>query len=213
MTKKNEDPVLSEKEQEIIAVGASIASGCLPCTKFHLRVAANVGVTEAEIRQAVADAVRVRREATERMAAAGGLPQGGEARSLTDPAGPGQLVRELASTAAAYAVNCPTSLEKHMTAARALGATNGQMFAAIKIACAVRDVACQKTKIAAGLMLGVSEEQALACDCGEDESPAAADRVSCAPDNEIGGAGGSCGCRPGTKTGPTKSIQTKRRIK
>ncbi len=41
MTKKKEDPVLSEKEQEIIAVGAAIASGCLPCTKFHLRVAAS----------------------------------------------------------------------------------------------------------------------------------------------------------------------------
>jgi AhpD family alkylhydroperoxidase len=209
MTKKNEDPALSEKEQEIVAVGASIASGCLPCTKFHLRVAASVGVTEAEIRQAVADAVRVREEATERMAGAGGLPQGGEARSLSDPAGPCQLVRELVATAAAYAVNCAAGLQAHMTAARGLGATDRQMFAAIKIACAVRDVACQKTKIAAGLMLGVSEEQALACDCSEDESPSAGDRAGCAPDKAMGATGGSCGCRPGAKTVPTNSNQKK----
>lgn len=209
MKKKNEDPVLGEKEQEIVALAASIASGCLPCTTFHLRVAASAGVSEDGIRQAVADAVRVREEASELMAAAGGLAQGGAARSLADPAGPGQLVRELAAIAAAYAVNCPTSLEKHMTAARVLGATDGQMFAAIKIACAVRDVACQKTKIAAGLMLGVSEEQALACDCDENESPSAGDRGDCAPGREKGGTGGSCGCRPGTKRDPRNANQKK----
>ncbi len=208
MTKKKEDPVLSEKEQEIIAVGASIASGCLPCTKFHLRVAASVGAGAGEILQAVADAVRVRNAASERMARAGGLPPTGEVQAIPEPAGGPSLVRELVAIAAAYAVNCSKGLEAHMTAARALGATDQQMFVAIKIACAVRDVSCQKAKIAAGLMLGVSEEEALACDCSEDDEPPAG-----TPDKTKVAGDGDCHCRPGAKKGLINMNQIKRRTK
>jgi AhpD family alkylhydroperoxidase len=204
MTKKNEDPILSEKEQEIIAVGASIASGCLPCTKFHLRIAASVGADQGEIMQAVEDAVRVRKAATERMARAGGLPQAGGAPAMPDPAGSPSLVRELVAIAAAYTVNCSKGLEAHMTAARALGATDRKILAAIKIAYAVRDVACQKAKISAGLMLGASEEQALACDCSEDDA-------DCAPGKAKRAVGGDCSCRPGDMACPTDLNQTKRR--
>ena len=49
MKTRREDAALSEKDQEIIAVGASVAAGCLPCTKFHRRAAAGSGATEPEI--------------------------------------------------------------------------------------------------------------------------------------------------------------------
>jgi AhpD family alkylhydroperoxidase len=213
MTKKNGNPILSEKEQELIAVGASVASGCLPCTKFHIRIAASVGAGEGEIRQAVEDAVQVRKTATGHMAMAGGFPQADETRGIADLAESLTLVRELVAIAAAYAVNCSKGLEAHMTAARALGATNKQMFTAIKIACAVRDVASQKAKIAAGLMLGVSEEEALACKCSEDDTESAAGAADCAPGGATGSGGGDCHCRPGAKDGSTKSNQIKRRKK
>ena len=178
-------------------MGASVASGCLPCTKFHRRAAAGVGADEGEILQAVRDATAVRMAATALMARAGGLPSAEAGPALPDPAGVRSLIRELVAIAAAYALNCSTSLEEHMGAARALGATDGQMFAALKITCAIRDVACQKAKAAAGSVLGVSAEQAVACDCSDDE----------AGDNAQGMAAGGCSCRPGDLDDSKKSDQ------
>jgi AhpD family alkylhydroperoxidase len=191
---KKEKPALDEKDQELIAVGASVASGCLPCTKFHLRAAAGAGAGEGDVLQAVRDATAVRKAATGIMARAGGLPADEADQALPAPAGVPSLVRELVKIAAAYTVNCSTGLEGHMATARALGATDGQMFTALKIACAIRDVACQKAKAAAGSVLGVSEEQAVACGCAEaDGGPA--------------GKTGGCSCQPGDLDDQKKSDQ------
>ncbi len=65
MTNGHDEPALSEREQEIIAVGASIASGCLPCTKYHLRAAASAGASAREVLDVVRNATQVRRAATE----------------------------------------------------------------------------------------------------------------------------------------------------
>jgi AhpD family alkylhydroperoxidase len=104
------------------------------------------------------------------------------------------LIRELVKIAAAYAISCSTGLEEHMASARALGATDGQMFTALKIACAIRDVACQKAKAAAGSVLGVSEEQAVACGCAGD-------------DGTSPGETGGCSCRPGESDDSINSHQ------
>ena len=191
---KKEKQDLGEKDQELIAVGASVASGCLPCTKFHLRAAAGAGAGEGDILQAVRDATAVRKAATEIMARAGGLPASEADQAILDPVGAASLVRELVQIAAAYTVNCSTGLEEHMAAARAIGATDGQMFTALKIACAIRDVACQKAKAAAGSVLGVSEEQAVACDCSEN-------------DGTSSGEAGACSCQPGDLNDSKKSDQ------
>ncbi len=170
MRESNEDPGLGEKDQEIIAVGASVATSCLPCTKFHLRAASSAGANKEEILQAVRDAVRVRTAATAFMAKAGGLVSDETNRPIQESEEIRTLIRELVSISAAYAVNCSTNLATHMTAARSLGATDQQMLTAIKIACAVRDVAVQKAKAAAGAVLGVSEEQAVACGCADEDT-------------------------------------------
>ena len=59
---------LNDKDQELIAIGASIAAGCVPCAKYHFRAARIAGAQDAEIQQAVSDALCVRRSATEGMA-------------------------------------------------------------------------------------------------------------------------------------------------
>ncbi|HLE29744.1 MAG TPA: carboxymuconolactone decarboxylase family protein [Anaerolineales bacterium] len=51
---------LAPKEAELIAVGASIAAGCQPCTRFHFQAARAAGADDEEIRQAVRDALEVR---------------------------------------------------------------------------------------------------------------------------------------------------------
>jgi AhpD family alkylhydroperoxidase len=189
MTKRREDAVLSEKEQELIALGASIASGCLPCTKFHLRAAASVGAAAADIAQAVQDATQVRRTATDIMAQAGGLApaDGGEARP---DAGQRTLIRELVSAGAAYAINCAPGVEAHLEAARARGATDAQLLAALTIACAVRDVAVEKAKAAAAAIFGVDETHADGEDCCSDADDPAG-RSGCAPE---GTGGKPCRC-------------------
>jgi AhpD family alkylhydroperoxidase len=190
MTAPKDAPVINSKEQELIALGASIASGCLPCTKFHLRAAASVGAAADDIAQAVKDATQVRRTATDIMAKAGGLASADGSEARPD-SGQRTLIRELVSAGAAYAINCAPSVGTHLEAARALGATDAQLFAALKIACAVRDVAAQKAKAAAAAIFGVDEAHADDEDCCSDSDDTAG-RSGCAPE---GTGGKPCRCQ------------------
>jgi AhpD family alkylhydroperoxidase len=54
---------ISPQERELIAVGASVASSCKPCMNYHFKAAREAGAPDAEIRQAVVDALRVRTNA------------------------------------------------------------------------------------------------------------------------------------------------------
>ncbi len=54
---------LHPKEKELTAVGISVTTGCKPCTDYHIDAVRKAGATEEEIRQAVADALHVRRNA------------------------------------------------------------------------------------------------------------------------------------------------------
>jgi AhpD family alkylhydroperoxidase len=146
--------MLDTKENELIALGASIASGCVPCTAFHLKAAAAMGIGSAEALEAIREAVRIREAATRIMAGHGGISP---ADPSSDGPGPGDrtLLLELVSVGAAYVVGCTASLQDHMIAARREGAGDSEILAALKIACAVRDVAGQKVEAAAEAFFGV----------------------------------------------------------
>jgi AhpD family alkylhydroperoxidase len=195
MMNEREESAFSEKDQEIIAVGASVAAGCLPCTKFHLKGASGVGAGDEEILQAVRDAARVRSAAAAIMAMAGGLSPAEADRPIRGGDEGRSLIRELVSISAAYAVNCTTSLRTHMTAARALGATDRQLFTAVRIACDIRDVAVQKAKAAVGAVLGLSEEQTAASDCCGDDTASAAGASNRALGARQGRDAEACNCR------------------
>ena len=51
---------LTMQQRELVAIGASLASNCIPCVKFHVRKGREVGLTAEVIREAVevADTVR-----------------------------------------------------------------------------------------------------------------------------------------------------------
>ncbi|HEX4921551.1 MAG TPA: carboxymuconolactone decarboxylase family protein [Candidatus Bathyarchaeia archaeon] len=51
---------LSSKEHELVALGAAIASNCVPCAEFHIAEARKLGLTDSQIVGAVwlADKVR-----------------------------------------------------------------------------------------------------------------------------------------------------------
>jgi len=194
MTNRRKRPALSEKDGEIIAVGASVASGCLPCTKFHIRAASLSGASEGELLDAVREATRVRRAATAIMAKAGGLSPAEAGQSVAESGEARSLIRELVAISAAYAISCATTLEAHLEAARALGATGRQMFAAIEIACRIRDVASGKAKAVAGAALGVSKDQAAACECAGDGAASSDAASGQAPDAQGGASVEPCSC-------------------
>lgn len=44
---------MDEKLKEMIAIGASVTANCIPCIQYHFAKAREVGVTDAEIKDAV----------------------------------------------------------------------------------------------------------------------------------------------------------------
>lgn len=51
---------LSKRDKELVALGAALASNCVPCVVFHIRESRDCGLTDAEILQAVESADKVR---------------------------------------------------------------------------------------------------------------------------------------------------------
>lgn len=110
-------------DKELVAVAVSVATGCRPCTTYHLAEARRAGATDAAIEKAVAGAVCVRTSATEGMRRhALGIEQ-------ADGCGCGspQLLDELVSLGAALAVNCTANIDKHLAIAQTLGVTQGEL--------------------------------------------------------------------------------------
>jgi len=155
--------LLTEKEQELVAVGASIAAGCRPCTAYHVRAARTAGADEGEIRQAVNDALDVRRSATASMARLAEKQLGGVLGPDATNGSEKSLIGELVSVGAALAVNCVTNLETHLTAAWQLGATARQIQTVLDIARSVKSMAGKKAE--AAIAKAAEESQVCADDC------------------------------------------------
>ena len=44
---------MEEKTKELIAIGASVGAHCQPCLSYHVNKAKELGIDEAEIREAI----------------------------------------------------------------------------------------------------------------------------------------------------------------
>ena len=51
---------LSQVERELVAIGASVASNCIPCATYHMDKAKKFGLTDVQIMEAVELADKVR---------------------------------------------------------------------------------------------------------------------------------------------------------
>jgi AhpD family alkylhydroperoxidase len=159
---------LTETQQELIAVGVSIATGCKPCTAFHVKAARAVGASDADIRQAVDDALSVRRNSTEVMARLADKLLGNGPRSEVNAAPEKSLIGELVSSGAALAVNCGDHLEAHVIAARTLGATEHHIQTTLVIARAVKNMAGQKVEAVAARIAPAGECCSVDSNCQND---------------------------------------------
>lgn len=61
LEKKNNMEELSQRDRELTAIGAAIASNCVPCIEYHVPQARKAGLSDAQIREAVKLADKVRR--------------------------------------------------------------------------------------------------------------------------------------------------------
>lgn len=52
---------LNDRQRELVALGAALGSNCVPCIEYHVPVARKAGLTDAQIREAVLLADKVRR--------------------------------------------------------------------------------------------------------------------------------------------------------
>jgi len=129
---------VTEKEKELIAIGISVVAGCKPCTSHHLKAAKNVGASDTEIEEAATTAILVRERATAVMKqfCLSRLGRPREIRGKTDQttiARKTNRITELISIGAAYAVNCTTSIRKHLDAAKSLGIGQEDVIEIIKL--------------------------------------------------------------------------------
>ena len=149
--------ILTQKEKELVAVAASIASGCMPCTMHHLRAVREAGASEAEVLGAIRIALDVRDSATEVMAevAQGNLnyeyPGKAQSGSLEQP------IDNLVAMGAALACNSVAGLEYYSATNRGAGASDRQIQTALGIARSIRKSAAEKADAIVGSFMNPAQ--------------------------------------------------------
>ncbi len=180
---------LNQKEQSLIAVGASVAAGCRPCTAYHVKAARGAGACDRSIGLAIETALAGRNSATAAMDGWAEQCQGNRPEIDDEFRAQKRLLAELTSVATAVAVNSVPDLQKHLTAARNQGARAEQIQIAIEIARKIKRTAEEKIE---AVLLKTGEEAPLAAAlagpgcCGPSEASRPEVTAGARPD---------CGCR------------------
>lgn len=61
---------LSHRDRELVALGAALASNCVPCVEYHVPEARKAGLSDAEIGEALALADKIRQVPANKVLAA-----------------------------------------------------------------------------------------------------------------------------------------------
>ena len=136
----NED-VFPAREGCLISLTASVAAGCVPCAGYYVDRARAAGVSDGEVREAIAAAESVRRLATDDCVRRARRRLGDEADqqvALHEPESEEDLLRWLA---AAYAVNSHALVARLLDAALARQLPGEKLGEAVHIARGVRGMA------------------------------------------------------------------------
>jgi AhpD family alkylhydroperoxidase len=130
---------ITSKEKELAAVGISIATGCMPCTDFHVTKVREFGASDTEIKQAMTDALSVRRGAADIMEAYGLARLEGR-KPADDPkhASTTDRMKELVCIGAAFGVNCVSCLKTHLEAAENVGISHEDITTILKLSAFIK---------------------------------------------------------------------------
>ncbi len=148
---------MTPKEKELVAIGISITAGCKRCTDHHVKVARKARATDEQIRQAIDNALGVRRRAVDIMEAFA-LTQLGDSQEVISFGSVGQpdRIKGLVAVGAAFAVNCVPSLEHHLAAADHAGVSQDDISEIVNLAVFIKKRAASHVE----RIGGVSEEEA-----------------------------------------------------
>ena len=151
---------LTQKEKELVAVAASIASGCLPCTVQHIKAVGEAGASEADVFGAIRIALDVRDYATEIMAeAAHGNPHYAYP-GKTQSGSVEQPIDNLIAMGAAIACNSAVGLRYYWTKAKEAGASTRQILVVIAIVRGIRKSAVEKVDAMIDTLLDANQRKA-----------------------------------------------------
>ena len=152
---------LTKAEQELVALGASVGTGCHPCTEYHLVEAEKVGLGRDVLLQAIADAECVKRSAYNEFAVRGRELLGEAADLPPSCCDDTNFAKEFVSLGSAIGANSVAQLRKHVDQARSVGIDLAQLSHAVEIAQNVQRHAAEFTaKKAALLTQSVSRSHA-----------------------------------------------------
>lgn len=133
---------LALRERLLIGLSAAVAAGCVPCTRYHLQKAVEVGVPDEKARETVSLAARMRQQAASDMAWRARRYLGETTEPEPDiDAPPAREMETLIALSAAYAVNSQALLMRAIKAIRAQAISHQRISEAIEIAQAVRGMA------------------------------------------------------------------------
>lgn len=128
-------PTLTDKDEELISVGASVSAGCLRCCNDHFKAVMEEGATVEEVANAVAAATCVITDAAEIMQRRAyslmRVKRDDVPEHCTETLGRMTL---LVKIAAAVASNCTTTIKKYIEMAESDGIDPDEITAAIRLA-------------------------------------------------------------------------------
>ena len=127
---------LSPEQKELVAVGASVGSGCQPCASHHLKAGSEAGLDGVQLLAAVTSAERVRAEAA---VAVSDHVRDKLGQDVASPALLSRLEEAFASLGAAVGANDATNIERQLRSALELGASRPQLQQAIETAQTVQE--------------------------------------------------------------------------
>lgn len=138
------EPVIDPKLKVLIALGASVAAGCQPCTEFQIKAAREAGACGRGIHFTVEAALAIRQAATRGIdrwseRCQGERPELDEAFRANK-----RLLAELVSVASAICVQSLPDLVLHMAEARRMGASPEMLRATVGIARSVHNAAMEQ---------------------------------------------------------------------
>jgi AhpD family alkylhydroperoxidase len=167
----NHNP-LTDRERALVALGASVAAGCEPCTAYHVKAARGAGACDRSVALAVATALAGRNGATRIMGEWAERCQGSQPELDAEFLDQKRLITYLTSIATAVAVNSAPDLQRHLAAAGESGARLEQIQSAIEIARQVKRTAEDKieaitSRLAADAQPATARSTGSGC-CGAD---------------------------------------------
>jgi AhpD family alkylhydroperoxidase len=152
---------LQRKDKELLAVAASLAAGCIPCTRHHAVAVRDAGASEAEVGWAAAVGIAVKRRSLAIMGALAAellsLPDSASDRARESAGGESQLA-PLVTLAAAVAAHCAPAVEESITRAQELGWTEQDIRRTLGVGRMVRETGARKADEAAGQLLSQTNE-------------------------------------------------------